>query len=96
MAVLRAGLYRGAVATAIRDGVVVAGILGLCPAITAELNEMDATRAWSKSTKTAVGATGAGIIATLMTMPVDAIKTRQQVLILVQLELLLPPVSSPL
>ena len=73
------GLYKGTMTTAIRDGLVVAGILGLCPAIVAELNEKESTAAWSKSAKTAVGATGAGIVGTVISMPFDAIKTRQQV-----------------
>uniref|UniRef100_A0A061QX03 Mitochondrial carrier family n=1 Tax=Tetraselmis sp. GSL018 TaxID=582737 RepID=A0A061QX03_9CHLO len=71
-------LYKGGVATACRDGLVVASMLGLCPVFVAELEALDATKGLSKSTKLAVGATAAGMVGTGFSMPFDAAKTLQQ------------------
>jgi len=73
-----AGLYRGALGTAMRDGVVLAGLLGLAPVISAELKELEATKSWSRHSQMLTASLVSGILGTAASMPFDASKTLQQ------------------
>eukprot|EP00951_Prasinocladus_malaysianus_P000521 scaffold3890_cov40-Prasinocladus_malaysianus.AAC.2 len=72
------GLCKGMAATAGRDGMVLAGLMGICPVIVEELDELEQTKALNQGTKLAIGAVASGLIGTAFSMPFDAVKTLQQ------------------
>jgi len=72
------GLYRGLVATALRDGLVCSAMLGLCPVIVEELNKFESAGSLNRTTKLAIGSAVAGIAGTIVSMPFDSAKTLQQ------------------
>jgi|Transcript_29672 hypothetical protein len=70
-------LWRGLIATAVREGLYTAGYLGLAPVFASRLSQLPG-REESHLSNTLVGSMGAGVIAALLTHPSDTAKTVYQ------------------